>query len=64
MDTVYERELLDRVRAEAAEISRTERVANVFRLNNGRLIATTSTAHMIPGKLLEVFVDGAYCNNL
>ena len=47
-----------RVRQEAAEISRAERVASVYLLPNGRYIATSTGPHMITGRRIEVYLDG------
>ena len=47
-----------RVREQAAEISRAERVASVYLLPNGKYIATSTDPHMITGRRVEVYLDG------
>ena len=54
----FEKDLLARVYDEAAQISRTERVAAVYQLPKGRYVATATNAHLMPGKLIARFVDG------
>lgn len=54
----FEKELLDRVYEEAAEISRQDRVAAVYRLPKGKYIASSASRHMIPGTLIASFIDG------
>lgn len=54
----FEQDLLARVCKEAAELSKTERVAAVYRLPRGRLIASSANKHMITGKMIARFLDG------
>lgn len=54
----FEKDILARVYEEAAEISKTERVAAVFLLPKGRYVATSTNPHLITGKLIARFVDG------
>lgn len=54
----FEKDILARVYEEAAEISKTERVAAVFRLPKGRYVATSTNPHMMMGKMIARFLDG------
>lgn len=52
----------EHIRQEAANLSKTQAVARVFKLDSGRYVATTASRHMIPGKVVEVFVRGEPSN--
>lgn len=58
----FEQDRLVQVREEAAVLSMTEGVAVVVRLPNGRLIATTTSTHLIPGKTLATYIRGVALN--
>lgn len=51
-------EIPPNVREYAEQISRTERVANIYLLPNGKYIATSTGPHMITGRRVEVYLDG------
>lgn len=47
-----------RASTEACELSKAGRLAYVYKMPNGRYIATTSDRHMVPGILVETFSYG------
>lgn len=55
-----DRQRRERASNEAAEMSKAARVAHVYLMPNGKYIATTSGRDMVPGRLVQTFVDGAY----
>lgn len=56
--TAFELQMRSTACRQAAELSRIERVAAVYVLRNGKYIATASDRHLIPGKRLQVYLDG------
>lgn len=54
---------LVKARRDAERLSRVEMIAFVYKLRNGRYMATTTIdRHMVPGVLLETYLSGSRSN--